>query len=110
MASVLWDGLTAAPDEGARMLTPWMVTLPARPLTTRCGEGEFENVALWIKTRLHAEKFTITGRLAAEFVSEICHHGKPWPSIAPEPLISRSCRLDPLMKLGGAVTPPGYWP
>src|SRR3954452_10109153 len=41
MASVLWDG-GEAEDEGARMVTPSMVTLPAFPLMTRNGDGELE--------------------------------------------------------------------
>src|SRR5262249_13595515 len=101
IASVLCEGLTAAPDEGARMFTRWIVTSPAFPLITKCGEGELEKVELWINTRLHEERLRITGRLAAEFVSEIFHHGSPWPSTAPAPLTSTSCRPEPLMKSGG---------
>src|SRR5882762_3754914 len=75
---------------------------------TRNGDGELEQVMSWINTRVQAEKLTIFGRTAAALVSEASHHGAPWPSMTPEPLISTSCRLEPEMKFAGDVTPPGY--
>src|SRR5436309_2255199 len=63
MASVLCEGLVGSEEEGAMMLTPSIVTLPARPLTTKCAAGEFEKVASRIRTRVQAEKLTMTGRL-----------------------------------------------
>ena len=105
MASVLCDGFVGSDEAGAVIVMPSIVTFPARPLIIRCIEGEFENVASRIHTRLQVEKFTIAGRL---FVLYPGHHGEPCPSIAPLPLISISCRLDPLMKFAGETMPPGY--
>src|SRR6478672_964820 len=48
------------------------------------------------------------GRTAPELVSLSFHQGNPCPSITPEPLISMSCRLEPLMKFAGDTSPPGY--
>src|SRR6266576_2079190 len=106
IASVLCEGLVGSDEDGALILTPSIVTFPARPLMTRCATGELEKVASRIHTRLQAEKLTIAGRL---FVLYPGHHGEPCPSIAPLPLISISCRLDPLMKFAGETMPPGYW-
>src|ERR1035438_3779244 len=38
------------------------------------------------------------------------HQAAPWPSIAPDPLISMSCRFDPEIKVVPVLVPPGYCP
>src|SRR5665213_212761 len=68
--------------------------------------GEFDSVMFWINTRLQPEGENIRGRGA--FGNG--HHGAPWPSIAPGPLISMSCRLVPEMNVVPRLVPPGYMP
>src|SRR4051794_11530228 len=65
IASVLCDA-GFAPEEGAKTLARWIVTLPALPLIEKNGDGELETVMSWIKTRLQAEKVTMFGREIAE--------------------------------------------
>src|SRR5262249_34250224 len=84
------------------------VTLPALPLIDINWEGQLDIVTSWISSRVH-DKATMFGRSAAELVSISFHQGNPWPSITPKPLISTSCRLEPLMKSCRLLTVPGYW-
>src|SRR6267142_62900 len=61
-----------------------------------------------MSTREQAEKLIMFGRTEAELVSVSFHQGRPWPSMTPKPLTSRSCKLEALMKLAGETSPPGY--
>src|SRR5580698_2770595 len=68
--------------------------------------GELDKVTVWMRTRLQSDGEIITARGA--FGNG--HQAAPWPSIAPEPLISMSCRFEPEIKVVPVFVPPGYMP